>query len=293
MLGRKHSEKETKTGSITFYSKEQIECPVCHTKFKREELHSGGGRLIAGDLTDELRRLYEPSAKYGEVYPAIYNLTVCPKCLFTAFPQDFNIPSKPVIEKLFDEMEARYTSIKRLFHNVDFSKSRGLNEGAASYYLAILCYELFEEKFSPTIKQAISSIRAAWLFDDLGKKYPEENYKYVSDVFYRKATFLYRRALELESGGKEIIAGLKSFGPDVDKNYGYDGIIYLCALLEYKYGQKTDMEARLKRMEYQKFALAKMFGLGKSSKSKPGPLLEAARDLYDALKVELKETDEE
>ena len=50
---------------------------------------------------------------------------------------------------------------------------------------------------------------------------------------------------------------------------------------------------RLKRMEYQKFALAKMFGLGKSSKSKPGPLLEAARDLYDALKIELKETDDD
>ncbi len=293
MLGKKQPEKESKTGSITFYSKEQIECPVCHTKFKREELHSGGGRLIAGDLTDELRRLYEPSVKYGEVFPPIYNLTVCPKCLYTAFPQDFSIPSKAVIEKLFDGMEARYSSIKRLFHTVDFSKSRSLNEGAASYYLAILCYELFEQKFSPTIKQAISAVRAAWLFGDLGKKYPEENYKYVSDVFYQKATFLYRHALELESGGKELIAGLKSFGPDVDKNYGYDGIIYLCALLEYKYGQKKDQEMRLKRMEYQKFALAKMFGLGKSSKSKPGPLLEAARDLYDALKIELKETDDD
>lgn len=293
MMGKKQIEKETKVGSITYYSKEQVECPVCNTKFKREELHSGGGRLIAGNLTDELRRLYEPSAKYGEVYPVIYNLTVCPKCLYTAFPQDFSIPPKPTIEKLFETIEARYSSIKRLFHNVDFSKSRGLNEGAASYYLSILCYELFEEKFSPTIKQSICAIRAAWLFDDLGKKFPEENYKYVSDVFYQKATFLYRRALELESSGKEIIAGLKSFGPDVDKNYGYDGIIYLAALLEYKYGKKSDGENRQKRMENQKFALAKMFGLGKSSKSKPGPLLEAARDLYDALKVELKETEED
>ena len=42
-----------------------------------------------------------------------------------------------------------------------------------------------------------------------------------------------------------------------------------------------------------KIALAKMFGLGKSSKSKPGPILEHARNLYDALKVELNETDDD
>ncbi len=292
MRGYRKEKKEKKVGSITFYSKEQITCPVCNTKFKREELHSGGGRLIAGNLTDELQRLYEPSERYGEVYPTIYNITVCPKCLFAAFPQDFSIVPKPVIEKLFENMEARYKSIKRLFHSFDFTKNRGLNEGAVSYYLAILCYELFDKKFSPTIKQAICAIRSAWLFEQLHTKFPEENYKYISDLFHKKATFLYRQALELESAGDEIISGLKSFGPDTDKNYGYDGIIYLSALLEYKYGQKIDEEARMKRMEYQKFALAKMFGLGKSSKSKPGPLLEVARDLYDNLKIELKEVEE-
>lgn len=291
MLSNKQTEKEIKVGNISFYSKEQIECPVCHAKFKREELHSGGGRLIAGDLTDELRRLYEPSARYGKINPTIYNLTVCPKCLYTAFPQDFSIPPKQTIEKFFETIESRYTSIKRIFNSVDFSKERGLKEGAASYYLSMLCYEICDKKFSPTIKQAISAIRAAWLFYDLSKKFPEENYKYISDLLYQKATFMYRKALELETNGVEIIAGLKSFGPDVDKNYGYDGIIYLSALLEYKYGQKNNMELRLKRLESQKFSLAKMFGLGKSSKSKPGPLLEAARDLYDNLKIELNETD--
>lgn len=292
-MNKKQVEKETKQTTITFYSKEQIECPVCNAKFRREELHSGGGRLIAGNLTDELRRLYEPSAKYGVVYPVIYNMTVCPKCLYSSFPQDFSIPVKATLEKLFETTEARYTSMKRLFRRIDFTKARGLIEGAGSYYLALLCYELFDMKFSPTIKQAICSIRAAWIFDELSKKYPEENYRYVSQLFYRKATFLYRRALELESTGGEIIAGLKSFGPDIDKNYGYDGIMYLSALLEYKYGQKTNAELRVKRMKAQKFTLAKMFGLGKSSRAKPGPLLEAARSLYDILKTELQETDDD
>ena len=69
--------------------------------------------------------------------------------------------------------------------------------------------------------------------------------------------------------------------------------MYLSALLEYKYGQKTNAELRVKRMKAQKFTLAKMFGLGKSSRAKPGPLLEAARSLYDILKTELQETDDD
>lgn len=283
--------KSAKIGTITYYSKEQMECPVCSAKFNREELHSGGGRLIAGNLTDELHRLYEPSVKYGEVFPCIYNMTVCPKCLFTAFPQDFHTPNKELINLLQEKVEDRYVRIRQLFPNFDFSKDRSLNEGAASYYLGVMCYELFDTKSSPRIKQAICAIRAAWLFGELGRKYPEENYKYVADLFYKKAAFLYRYALELESSGKEMIAGLKSFGPDTDKNYGYDGVIYMTVLLEFKYGQRNDIETRKKRMEHLKLSLAKMFGLGKSSKKKPGPLLEAARVLYDKIKEELKDED--
>ncbi|MGP1440665.1 MAG: DUF2225 domain-containing protein [Treponema sp.] len=287
----KTQEVHEKTGQITFYSKETIKCPVCETKFNREELHSGGGRLIAGDLTDELRRLYQPSAKYGEIFPCIYHLTVCPKCLFTTFPQDFLTIDKDFAHLLFKDVEKRYTLAKQLFRNFDFTKCRTLSEGALSYYLALNCYEAFDTRFSPRIKQAICAVRAAWLFSELDKKNKAENYGYVSSMLYKKATFLYRYAIDLESTGKEMIAGLKSFGPDIDKNYGYDGVIYMGALLEYKYGPREDVEARRKRMEYQKFALAKMFGLGKSTKEKPGPLLEASRTLYDNLKLELKEDD--
>jgi len=279
--------------AISYYSKDQIECPVCGAKFKREEMYSGGGRVIAGDLTEELRRLYEPSAKYGEVYPLIYSLTVCPKCLYTGFTQDFRIVDKQTAEKLLEKMNERYTAVNRLFGHIDYNTARTLHEGAASYYLALRCYDDFDSKYSPTIKQAICALRAAWLFSTLGEKEPEENYAYISKLFYQKALFLYRRALELESTGKEMIAGLKSFGPDVDKNYGYDGVIYLGALLEYRYGQRQDSEIRLKRLEMHKIALAKLFGLGKSTKSKPGPILEHARALYEALKVELNETDDD
>jgi len=53
---------------ITFQSKKEITCPVCEAVFRKEELRVGGGRLIAGKLTEELHRLYEPSKKYGEIF---------------------------------------------------------------------------------------------------------------------------------------------------------------------------------------------------------------------------------
>ena len=288
---KKAKDGSEKVGQVTFYSKDVLKCPVCETKFSREELHSGGGRLIAGNLTDELRRLYSPSAKYGEIFPCIYHLTVCPRCLFASFPQDFSTIDKELAASLFKTVAERYRLGKELVTSFDYSKNRTLIEGALSYYLAILCYESFDTRFSPRIKQAICAIRAAWLFSELDKKTPIENYGYVASLFYRKATFLYRYAVDLESSGKEMIAGLRSFGPDIDKNYGYDGVLYMAALLEYKYGSKQDAEVRAKRMEYNKFTLAKMFGLGKSSKEKPGPLLEASRALYDNLKMELKDDD--
>ena len=77
------------------------------------------------------------------------------------------------------------------------------------------------------------------------------------------------------------------FGPDTDKNYGYDGVIYMQGILEYKYGQKKDKELRLKKLEEFKKSIARIFGLGKSSKEKPGPLLELAKNLYDKINKEL------
>lgn len=278
---------------LTFYSKDQIECPICSTKFKREELKSGGGRLIAGSLTDELRRLYEPSSKFGEIFPMVYSLTVCPKCHYAAFQQDFCVLDKESLERIYEHMQDRYNSVRRLFAKIDFSSARNVSGGAASYYLAIMCYELVDSKYSPTIKQGVCALRAAWLFDELGKKYPEENYAYASKLFYRKALFFYRRALELESTGKEMIANLKSFGPDVDKNYGYDGVLYLSALLEYKYGARNDPIKRHELLTQQRRSLSKMFGLGRSTKNKPGPLLEHARALYDNLVEELNGEDDD
>lgn len=286
----KHAEeRELK---LTFQSKEKVRCPVCESTFHREELLSGGGRLIAGPLTDELHRLYEPSAKYGDVHPLIYQPIVCPDCWFASAEADFlELPSDARIAAA-DDRDSRIAEVQTIFPSVDFTSPRDLHAGAAAAYLALRCYALYPKEFSPTIKQGIAALRAGWLFDELHKAETAEHYDWLAVLFKRKARFLYREAILKEQSGKEALSGIKNFGPDTDKNYGYEGALYLSALLELKYGPRENAEARTEALGNSKRTIAKIFGLGRSSKAKPGPLLEKARDLYDEINRELNETDE-
>jgi len=276
-------------GKLTFLSKKLTECPVCGAKFPREELYTGRGRLIAGDLSDELRRHYEPSQKYGEVFPLIYPPVVCPECLYAAFPQDFSqVPAK-ILGELKDKSQERLRGLRPLFPDPDFLSPRGLKEGIAGYFLSMQSYDSFPKNFSPIIKQGLCSLRAAWLLGDLHRKFPNDNYDYVSRLFYRKAAFFYSLSVENESTGKESVAEVPNLGPDLDKNYGYDGVLYLAALLEYKHGPRKDPDLRQKALANAKRTVARIFGMGKASKDKPAALLNHAKDLYTRIGEELAE----
>ena len=48
---------------VSFRSKEVNKCPACSTEHQKEQLFQGGGRLIAGNLTKHLRRIYEKNKK--------------------------------------------------------------------------------------------------------------------------------------------------------------------------------------------------------------------------------------
>lgn len=281
---------EQKKPSISFYSKEKTTCPVCKKEFQKEEMLSGGGRMIAGNLTDELRRNFEPSAKYGKVYPMIYSVGACPNCHVAFLWQDFQPFENPDLALEFlEEEENRKNTVWNIFPHFNFKREKTLLDGAASYYLALLCYEKLPAEFSPTIKKAVICLRLAWLCGDLNTECPGYNYDYIAKRFYQKALFFYNEALEFEQNRKESIAGIASFGPDIDKNYGYDGVIYLSGLLEYKYGQTENQAERIEKLAEFKHSIARIFGLGKSSKAKPGPLLEHSRNLYDAVTALLKE----
>ena len=272
---------------LTFFEKKQTVCPVCDAKFFREDLLSGGGRLIAGDLSPELRRLYEPSKKYGEVAPLLYPVTVCPTCNFASFTQDFALIPEKSIRKAELGSNERRRGASLLFPQLDFTSPRTLFEGAASYFFAVSCYDYYDKKANPTYKSALCSLRAAWLLSDLHGKFPGDNWNYASLVFYRKARFYYRMALERESGGLEAFDQNLAFGPDLDKNYGYYGVIYLAAYLDFRYGAVHDPEKRAFELENARRMMAKIFGVGKSSKNKPSVLLDKAKEIYEQMGEEL------
>jgi uncharacterized protein (DUF2225 family) len=287
------SDQEHEAKKTTFFSKNPIVCPVCETSFYKEDLLSGGGRLIAGELTEELHRTYEPSKKYGELYPLVYAVLVCPSCLYAVYQQDFLEIKEDFIERVKDQTEKRVESARLAFQDLDFTSYRGLKEGAASYFLAIMCYDLLDRHYSPTLKRALSAIRAAWLLDSLHHKHFSENYDYLSRLFYRKARFFYMQAIEMAQNGQEPLEKGVNFGPDLDKNFGFDGLLYVAGLLEYKYGPKKDMEKRIKSLENAKRIVSKLFGTGKASKSKPSAILDKARELYEEMNKEIKQLQEQ
>jgi len=286
MRKKKEEDKELK---ITFQSKKEYECPVCNCVFRKEELLSGGGRLIAGKLTEELHRLYEPSAKYGEIFPLVYQSIVCPDCWFTSMENDFSLLPERNKLKAQEESEKRRKETVLAFPNVDFSDNRTLMDGAASQYLTLLCYDYYNVQASPTIKQGIAAIRCAWLIDELDKKYPGQHYDWLGTLFRKKAHYLYNEALDREQSGKETLSGLKTFGPDTDKNYSYEGMLYMCAYLRFKFGPADNEDERRTSLESARRTIAKLFGMGKASKDKPGAFLEHARILYDTINRDLSE----
>ncbi len=277
----------TETQKLTFFEKKQTICPVCDTKFFREDLLSGGGRLIAGELSPELRRIYEPSKKYGEVSPLLYPVTVCPVCYFSTFHADFSVIPEKNLKKAEVNADERRESSSLIFPPMDFTAPRTLFEGVASYLFAVMCYDFYDKKSNPTYKAGLCALRAAWLLGDLHAKFPGDNWNYVASLFYRKARFYYRMALERESGGLEAFDSQLAFGPDLDKNYGYFGVIYLAAYLDFRYGAVSDPERRVGELENARRMMAKIFGVGKSSKNKPSVLLDKARGVYEEMGEEL------
>ena len=283
--------REDRELKVSFLSKKDYTCPACEEVFHKEELLTGGGRLIAGGLTMELHRLFEPSVKYGEVYPLVYHAVVCPKCWFASQEADFAALPQAKRDDALKEKPRRQADTRLIFPDADFEQPRGLIEGAASQYLVMRCYDFYEKQATPTIKQGLAAIRTAWLLDCLDRKMPGQHYDWLATLFRKKAEYFYFEALGREQSGKEPMTGLKNFGPDLDKNYSYEGMLYMCAYLRYKYGPAHDAEERKASLEDARRTIAKLFGMGKKSKDKPGAFLDLARKVYNAINEELGAAD--
>jgi uncharacterized protein (DUF2225 family) len=160
-------------------------------------------------------------------------------------------------------------------------------EAAASQYLTLRCYDFYTKHNSPTIKQGIASLRTAWFLDELNREYPKQHYDWLATLFRKKAQYFYTEALDREQKQIETMSSMKSFGPDIDKNYSYEGMLYIYAYLCFKYGPDEGTEDRRATLEAARRTIAKLFGMGRKSKDKPGAFLDLARKVYNAINEEL------
>jgi uncharacterized protein (DUF2225 family) len=268
---------------VSYYLKNPVTCPLCNTRFQREEMLTGGGRLIAKDITDELRRNYEPSKKIGEVYPLNYPITVCPDCLYAAYADDFGAIPQKNREVALSQREKRKHDISLIFPVLDYRKPRNLFTGTASYILAISSYSFIGKEKAPTFKKGLSALRCAWSFNELDLKFPGQNYEKLKAMMYMKSIGYYEKTIEYAQNGAERIDAIKNFGPDLDKNYGFPGVLYISTLLLYKYGNDDNSEERIQKLMGAKRVISKVFGMGKSSKSKPSFILDISKELYDKI----------
>lgn len=272
-----------KKPSISFFATDSTECPVCGKHFRIEVMRHGRGRLIAKEITNELRRVYEVTETYGDITPLYFAIIVCPDCYYAALEKDFLSLKANEKTLLKAKRMDRKDAIHDIFPDLDFIKPRTAKEAVASFCLAMFCYEDIGPDRAPTIKQAISSLRAAWLFSDMHKNFPNDNFDYLTTIFYKKAAFLYNEALRKEFSGKERVSETPGLGPDLDKNYGFDGVLYLAALLLFRYADYSNEQEKVDILQSAKSTVARIVGMGKKMKNKPTLILDYARDLYNEI----------
>ena len=278
--------------NISFFHKKPFTCIVCEEKNYREELRMGRGRLDAGKLDLDLQRHYIASKEYGTVLPILYNVVTCNYCYFSyLITDDISKLRKQSIIALQGEQksEERIALLKGIIKEVpNFSFKRNLVMSLGAYILAIASYNQFLKEESPTLRLAIVTLRCAWICKLM------HSFGYVAEteqlmkIFYRKAAFLYQKSIDMQEKGEEDYREIKTYGPDTDRDYGFDGFIYMNSWLQFNYGELNNHDIREKVLMNIRSTLSKVFGFGKSTKEKPSALLYQARNTFDLVEEELK-----
>ncbi len=266
---------------VTFFSKNIITCPACQTKFQKEELQTGRGRLNAGDLTIELRRMYIPTQKYGIINPMIYPIVVCPSCLYSGLLSDLKKVVPTMIPEIQQEADNRDKLLTDIFgEKIDFTTYRDTVEGLAAYILAFASTIHLPKESSPTARRGLYALRAAWLADDLYQKSNIEHFKELRESLYYQSYINYSECLTKQFSHEEPFDGFVWMGPDVDTNFGYDGLLYIIAYLSMKHVHLLDPKEQIVKIGTVKRVLSKIFGVGKSTKNKPHVLVVNSKNLY-------------
>ena len=234
--------------NISFFRKDELICPSCEKDIPQEDIRTGSGRLDAGELRNDLHRLYISTKEHGSVYPIIYGIYTCNNCYYSLLKYDMGKLSQKSIENIStqDAVAERKESLKHLFKDIpDFSTNKTLVSAVAAYLLTVQTYNQCNVSDVPTIRMAICALRAAWLCGHIKDFCDDEFVDSLTSILYKKSLFLYNKAMDLALSGDEDLLST-TLGPDIDKDYRYDGVVYIQAWLLFHYGISPNRDKRIR-----------------------------------------------
>lgn len=136
-------------------------CPICATKFKV--------RMVKPSHVKPTTRDSDFCQHYEGLNPLLYDVWVCPECLYAAKRKEF-LDMKPVAKKKLQEALLRNKGVPK---SVNFSEYRDINSAIYAFELAVPCYEIKEA--SDEVLAGLN-MRAAWLCREAGDEDREKYY---------------------------------------------------------------------------------------------------------------------
>ncbi len=99
----------------------------------------------------------------------------------------------------------------------------------------------------------------------------------------------------MTSGAEPIEEFSHLLGPDTDKNWSFEGLIYLSSYLRYKCLQyrQTDRKEKIQSLTIARANVSRLHDYGRASHSRPALLVEFSRSLFDKLTKAQKQLEEE
>ncbi len=140
--------------------KRKTVCPVCRSHLTSSSVSKRKLHTVTREADGYIR--------YREVNPYLYEIWVCPKCLYAAREEDFSAPEQSC--ELREKITRMRVGRRRMVGDLEFGQERSLKHGVASFLLAASCYRNYKERDY----LGDLFLRSSWLCHELEDKQSEK-----------------------------------------------------------------------------------------------------------------------
>lgn len=186
-LGDIEKEKKDETVTKDYFFNKEVVCPVCAADFFAINYKQKNFHFVRRDA--DFHEVYE-----GSYSPIMFDVWVCPECLYAAKKDDFGKIKVKEIELIAKGKEER----KNIAGDIDFKEFRNYESARMSYLLAANCYDKIGYK-----NEYIGNLylKSAWIAREKGKS--EEEKKLIKESLKNFA-----KAEETGEGGRGALSEL-------------------------------------------------------------------------------------